>query len=395
MGLGVKIGNGEMKTLQISEIYRRKLLNYADSFYELAKSYAGEYCPGENEDRRDLIAEKRLFENRQVLQCHLREVGRIMTDVAGEVFCSRPVEPRLERLVRNAMKEEGILVENPCYLCDDDGGEVLALALRTQRGANISAQEVADMLSVLLDRRLKPAVSSPLFVDREEHIFLFEKEPAYVALTGFARAAREGENTSGDNFAVTETDRGKLVVMLSDGTGSGEQAGKDSDRVLDLMERFLEAGYGTDSAIETVNHAFYLLGEDDNHPTLDVCELDLYRGVCEIRKVGAAVSFLKSGDGVECLSEGNLPLGVFQEPVFHPIRKLLQEGDYIIMVSDGVVDAFGEQNYEEALGALLEQMQEQNPNELAERILRTAVIVGGGHVRDDMTVGVVGIWRTD
>ena len=133
---------------------------------------------------------------------------------------------------------------------------------------------------------------------------MLEEEARFVALTGFARVTEEDETVSGDNYAVLETERGKLTVMISDGTGSGEQAAGDSGRALDLMEKLLEAGYGTEAAVEMVNTAFFATGEDRNHPTLDLCSLNLYSGACEFRKVGAAASFLKKETGVELLGEG-------------------------------------------------------------------------------------------
>ncbi len=63
------------------------------------------------------------------------------------------------------------------------------------------------------------------------------------------------------------------------------------------------------------------------------------------------------------------------------------------MVTDGVVDAFGGEEYERGLLQVLSRMQEVNPEEMAERILRMALVACGGRIRDDMTVGVAGIWR--
>ena len=213
-------------------------------------------------------------------------------------------------------------------------------------------------------------------------------------MTGFARAVKEDETVSGDNYAVVESEKGRITVMLSDGTGSGEIAGKDSGRVLDLMEKMLEAGYGTDTAINMVNSALFALGEDKNHPTLDICEVDLYQGSCTLRKVGGAATFLKSGEDVEQLSTGSLPLGIFQQIEAEPITRLLQDGDYLIMVSDGVVDAFRNEAYEESMVSAIREIRDSNPVEIADRLLRIALRACGGKIQDDMTIGVIGIWET-
>lgn len=390
----MKTVENELQTMQVSELCRRRLINYADSFYELARSYEGGFCP-DTTDRQELLLKRRLWENRQILKSHLREMAKIMTDVAGEVVCYRPMEERRKRLIVRAMREEGIRADNLCYVTGDDDREAVALTLSTERGGSMSAEEVTDMISVLLSRRLQLSAASPLAVDREPRSYILEQEARFVALTGFARVTKEDETVSGDNYAVLEGERGRLTVMLSDGTGSGEQAAKDSGRVLDLMEKLLEAGYGPETALEMANTALFAAGEDENHPTLDLCEMNLYSGTCELRKAGGAASFLKREDGVELLAAGNLPLGIFCQAKIQPIGRELQDGDYLFMMSDGVIDAFSGQGYESAVGEAIAGMQEQNPGELAERLLRLALFAAGGRVRDDMTIAVIGVWEND
>lgn len=393
MTTGFMTREKDLQTAQVSDLCRRRLLNYADTFYELARSYTREFQPEQQKDRQSLLTERRLWENRQVIRCHLTEMARIMTEVACEVMCYRPMEERKKRLIVQAMRQEGIRVENPCYASREDGRTEIVLTMSAIKKNGISAEEVADMISVLLDRRLKLSISSPYVVEKEPHSFVLEEETKYLVLTGFSRAVKENETISGDNYVVMETEKGKLTVILSDGTGSGEKAGKDSERVLDLMEKMLEAGYSDDTAIDMVNTALFAAGDDQNHPTLDICDIDLYRGSCELRKVGGAVTFLKRAGDVESLAAGSLPLGIFQQVEAVPIQKKLQDGDYLIMVSDGVVDAFGEEDYR-TLCSFLAGIKEQNPGEIAEKLLRAALCAGGGRIQDDMTVGAIGIWKT-
>lgn len=391
MTTGFASGEKELQTAQVSDLCRRRLLNYADTFYELAGSYGKEFqC--EQADRQSLLTERRLWENRQVIRCHLTEMARIMTEVACEVMCYRPMEERKKRMIVQAMRQEGIRVESPCYVSREDGRTEIVLTMSSVKRNGISAEEVADMVSVLLDRRLKLSFSSPYVVEKEPHSFVLQEETEFVVLTGFSRAVKESESVSGDNYLVMEAEKGKLTVMLSDGTGSGEKAGKDSERVLDLMEKMLEAGYSDETAVEMVNTALFATGEDGNHPTLDICDVDLYEGSCELRKIGGAVTFLKRTDEVEILAAGSLPLGIFQKIEAVPIKRQLQDGDYLIMVSDGVTDAFGGEDYS-TMSSFLAGIAEQNPGEIAEKLLRAAICAGGGRIADDMTVAVIGIWE--
>lgn len=384
--------NKELHTAQISDLCRRKLLNYADTFYELARSYDGEFFP-KSEDKQSILTDRRLWENRQVIKGHLNEMAKIMSSVASEVMCYRAMEDRKKRILIQAMREEGIRIENPCYVPGDDGRETVVLTMSTDKRSGMSAEEAADMISVLLDRRLQLSMTSPYMIEKEPHSYVLEETAKYLVLTGFSRVTKESETISGDNYAVVEAEKGRLTVMLSDGTGSGEQAGKDSGQVLDLMEKLLEAGYDMDAAINMVNTALFATGEDQKHPTLDLCDIDLYQGSCQLLKVGSAATFLKHGDSVEILTTGNLPLGIFQRVETLPIHRQLHDGDFLVMVTDGVVDAFSSEDYEDGFRRVVADIDSQNPGDIAEKLLRIAICKSGGRIRDDMTVSVIGIWN--
>lgn len=391
--IGRKEQDKELRTAQVSDLCRQRLLGYADSFSELAKSFDQEF-EADQRDRETVLTERRLWENRQIISGHLNEMAKIMTEAACQVLVFQPMENRRRRLLTQALAEEGIKVDGPCYVPRENGRRAIVLTMSTHGGAKVSVDEAADMISVLLDKRMQPSVASPYVVEAEPQSFLLEEETSFVVLTGFSRAVKEDETVSGDNYAVTETEKGRITVMLSDGTGSGEKAGRDSSRVLDLMEKMLEAGYGAETAINMVNTALFAVGEDGNHPTLDICDIDLYEGSCQLRKVGGAVTFLKRGPEVEPLTAGNLPLGVFRQLEVRPLCRKLEDGDYLIMVSDGVVDAFGYDQYEKTMAGAIAGIQDRNPGEIAERLLRMALHASGGRVHDDMTIGVIGIWKT-
>jgi len=384
----------ELRTAQVSDLCRKKLLNYADTFYELSRSYDRDFRAAEG-DRQNYLSERRLWENRQIIRGHLTEMAKIMTEVACEVLSFRSMEEKNRRVIVNAMREEGIRADNICYLPQAQGRQAIVLTLSTEKKGGASAEDAADMVSVLLDKRLQLSTASPCTIEKEPHSFIMEEEADFLALTGFSRAIKENETVSGDNFAVLEVEQGRITVMISDGTGSGEQAGQDSERVLDLMEKLLEAGYSTEAAVNMVNTSLFAACEDVNHPTLDICDIDLYKGACRLQKVGGAATFLKREDRVEQLKAGTLPLGIFQQIEIPTIERKLQDGDYLIMVSDGVIDALKSRDYENTLEEVISGIREQNPGEIAEKLLRMVIYAGGGHIQDDMTVGVIGVWRTN
>ena len=76
-----------------------------------------------------------------------------------------------------------------------------------------------------------------------------------------------------------------------------------------------------------------------------MCIFDLYQGTCEILKAGASVTFIRSRGGVEKISSDSLPVGVVQELEIEKSVRQLEDGDFVVMVTDGVLDALpvGEQ----------------------------------------------------
>ena len=130
--------------------------------------------------------------------------------------------------------------------------------------------------------------------------------------------------------------------------------------------------------------------------TLDMCELNLYTGECEFIKVGAACTYIKRGRLVDRLSSQNFPLGVFGQLDIEVLYRTLQSGDYIIMLSDGVLDALSQGIGEEVLPEIIGKMDYSNPNEIANQILAYCLKQSNGQIRDDMTVLVTGVWdQTD
>ncbi len=382
----------EKRFIEVSDYGKRRLLTYADSFRELAKNFDDTFHY-EAQDRQTLLEAKRLWENRQILKNNLNEMAQIMTCVASEVFLYRPLEDKKYKLIINALKSERIVIKDLYYIERPGERKGIGITMHTERSGGYTSEEVSDMLSVLMDKRLEPSVTSPYFVDSQQQNYVFVEEAEYVVLTGFSRAVKENEVKSGDNYSIIESEKGKITVLLSDGMGSGEKACSDSEKVLDLMEKMLEAGYQLDTAVNLVNSALLAQGEEQNMSTLDICDLDLYEGTCNFCKIGASASFIKRGTMVEEISSHNLPLGIFQTMEIETIPRKLMDGDYIIMMSDGVLDALEGNNYEEVMCKVISGLQEQNPKEIADKILQFVLHCSGGRVQDDMTIVVVGIWE--
>lgn len=389
-----------METTILQDYERQRLLGYADSFRELADSF--QHLKKEETDEKTLqtegekqliLWERQLSEQRSIFAGQLQEMSQMLSDIAQQERNIESIqEKKYRRLVRE-MKTEGILVGDLFYIREGDGHRQYSIQLRTVRAVNISLQDVSGFLSVLLDMRLVPHRNDPFFLSQEWATYLFQEEPSYHILTGSAKAIKQSETVSGDCFESFEYGEGSAAILLSDGMGAGESALKSSSMVVDLMQRFLEAGFSVEAAMRLVNGVLLTGGAEQNTSTIDCCSIDLYQGVCHFCKVGGAPSYLKRDNLVEQISSRNLPLGLVEEPENESATRYLEDGDYVILLSDGIADAMNQGIGEAALPEIISRFQTKNPNELANNILNYVLHQCKGEVRDDMTVLVTGFWE--
>ena len=391
----------------IPEYGRQKLLTYAESFRDLADLFEGENIEAETvddhdpEDRRDYLWHRKLQENQGLLAEHLNEMAHIMAEVARETCLYRPMGERKYRQISKLLRESGILLRNFFELEREDGHIEISLTMKTisekytKLGEHICVEDVSDFISVALNTRLRAARSTPQYLTPDWSTYYFVQEPDYYLLTGVAKAIKESETVSGDNYSFYEVENGRMVAALSDGMGSGEKACNDSGRVIEKMERLLEAGFRKEPAVQMINGALVAAGQEENMSTLDLCDINLYTGECEFMKVGAACSYIKRGRLVDRLSALNFPLGVFGQIEPETIQRVLQSGDYVIMLSDGILDALSQGIGEEVLPEIIGRTEYTNPNEIANQILACCLKQSCGQIRDDMTVLVIGMWKKD
>ena len=326
---------------------------------------------------------------------HLEEMAQIMLSLAEETRRCIPMGERRFKQIAHALREVGIQIKN-LYLIENEMGHMeVSLTMKNMRADTLSSEEIGDLLSVLLNMHLVSAGDNAFFIGEEWQTYYFVQEAKFHVLTGVAKAVKETEKISGDNYAFFEGNAGNLTAVLSDGMGSGEKACTDSTMVVELMQKFLEAGFQMEVAIQMINSALLAGGENANMSTLDLCSLDLYNGECRFVKVGSACSYIKRQHLVDRISSGNLPLGIFQKPDTEAVGRTLMDGDYVIMVSDGILDALSQGIGEDMLSELIGGSSLENPGEMANAILNFCIHQCRGHIRDDMTVLVIGIWKKD
>lgn len=219
------------------------------------------------------------------------------------------------------------------------------------------------------------------------------ENPSFYALFGMAMQNKKGSLVNGDSFSIIEKDDKITHICLSDGTGSGAQAAKESQLVIALMEKLVDAGFSREASVELLNSAMVVCTKNDAYATLDYAYIDLYEGTLELTKVGAAASFLKREDRVEIIRSLDPPTGAYVSLEAKPISKVLENGDFLVMVTDGVIEYLKEDQPEECLAQLISNINTENASVFAKRLLEQVLHRLDGMAKDDMTILVAGIWR--
>lgn len=334
----------------------------------------------------------RLVENREVIAEQLDAMAYIMEDCAktGEDI-SNKVRTPLQELKFKA-KERGIRIVRQHLWEKEDSRWQLVLDV-TVRDRCITTKELTKAVGAALNRKMIPQKDTKTLIGRGITHYIYDEEPIYQGIYGVARMVKDQETVSGDNFSFLEPKSGQLVVCLSDGMGSGSLACKESEMVIELVEKFLEAGFDVETAVRIMNSAMVMKGNDDLFSTIDISEINLYDGTCRFYKIGASTTFIKRKEGVDCLISTSLPVGVLKRPDIEQTQKELTNGDFLVMVSDGVLEYLHVPHPEETMQEIIASIHTNNAAILAKRILENVLLYTGGEAADDMTVLTTAIWE--
>jgi len=71
----------------------------------------------------------------------------------------------------------------------------------------------------------------------------------------------------------------------------------------------------------------------------------------------------------------------------------LNEGDFLVMITDGVLEYLHVEDANKELAKLIGKIKTDNAGILAERILDQVLKLTDGYAIDDMTVLTIGIWE--
>lgn len=315
---------------------------------------------------------------RGVLTDQFEGIASMLEDVCGELCGVRLLDaPRL-RQVREYFESEGLQVQR--VRCYSDAYEhiTVEVSIPAYEKARLDGPAQALDLSELLETEF----DIPYVNKREGSVTaVFAEKAAFSLETGVYQIPPQGNALCGDAYELILNRAGHAHLMISDGMGSGGGAAVDSHMAVGLLSRLLKVGFTYDSALKMVNSALLVKSGEESLATIDACTVDLYTGQTVFYKAGAAPSFIVRGDRTGLVQSTSLPAGILQGVGFDKSSCSLQQGDILVLVSDGVV-ATGSDWVRSELAAMAgEDMQR-----LAEKLAMTAKIRRTDGREDDITV---------
>ena len=165
---------------------------------------------------------------------------------------------------------------------------------------------------------------------------IFTQKHTYKLIYGFSQIPLSDSKICGDSITRTTDESGNEIIILSDGMGTGARASVDATMTARLFEKLLSCGFSFESAVKAVNSSLIMKSTDESLATVDALSINLYSGKADFNKAGAAVSFIRHGNGVKVIDLPSMPIGILRTVNTAKAEERLSEGDIILLVSDGV-----------------------------------------------------------
>ncbi len=360
-----------------------KMINAINSSYRLS--------------RVNFVWKKKIEKDKENISNQLEDVSKAISNLADEIKEENKEEfvDEKQELMR-AFKEKSFGIQNLNIKCLKNGRYIVDIyhnLCDDLEGKKCNIKRIKTILErILKDKFIIQHQECGLRENKEQCKFTYMSQDKFSMQIGISKTTKAGSPVSGDTNLETKLEDGKYLLAISDGMGSGPEAMKSSKVAIKTLERLLTAGFDKTVSLKLINSILETTQKDDMYATLDVEILDLYSGVMEFVKNGACPTYLKRNKEVQLLKANTLPAGAVENVDLEVYDCDLQDGDIIVMCSDGVIESNDEYiNKEVWVKYLLEDMQTDDAQKIADILLKEAIDNDYGTQKDDMTVIVAKI----
>ncbi|MBE7075196.1 MAG: hypothetical protein E7376_04380 [Clostridiales bacterium] len=311
-------------------------------------------------------------------------VSNIMRDLSLEVNSGVNFEKGKEKKIIDELTYNNIICSD-ALVFESAGTLSVTLAVRKEDRLKTS---VSKVVSKVCGHKMDIAEETSS-TRAGWQVLTLKSAPKYDCVFGVATKTKTGSSVSGDAYSIVKINDGKYLFALCDGMGSGQKAEQTSSTAIGLLENFYKAGFDREIILSSVNKLLSL-GKDEVFSALDLCLLDVREGLCDFIKMGAPESYVKQKETTKIIQIGALPLGIVQNAENKAKQVYLSSGDKIIMLTDGISDAFKKP---EDLQDYINNLAISNPQEMAEEILNKVLSINKKIAKDDMSIIVAKVFE--
>ena len=345
-----------------------------------------------NGHRERLIWKMKLMESRQVASQQMKAVASMLSGMAGEMENKDIFKGSLERVLYYELKKKDSKVERVSVREGENGEYEVEVYRNGCPGRQACREITADTVGAVLGRTMKRK-EKDCGAENEGacKLTLCEKNLIRVSAAA-AMAIKDEEDESGDSYSFMELPGGGYMIALSDGMGSGSEAGEESRTVIELLERFSELGFKRETALSLINSALVMENDRETFATLDICCIDLYTGRAEFIKNGAAATYVIRDGTAKAIKSSSLPMGMLKYFDTDRSEYRLKRDDILLMLTDGAAEVIERGGSAKLLTAMMKDSRLKDPKDIASFVLDSLKEMSGYRVQDDMTVVAARIW---
>ena len=344
------------------------------------------------------IWKKKLDESKKNVSSQLKGVSEAISKMAEDINKKEDKFSDKKQEILKILEQKEIEIKSLEIKQTSSGryvAEVYTDTCENPDGTECDIKKICKILSKVLEQKMiMQKQECGLRLNKESCKFTYISDDNYNVQIGSAKSTKEGSPVSGDSSLQIKLDDGKYLLALSDGMGSGPEAMKSSKIAVKMLERLLTAGFEKDVSLKLINSTLSANTEEDMYATLDIEILDLFNGNMEFIKNSACPTYIKRGRDVQLLKSMSLPTGILNDVDLVVYDYDLQDGDILVMCTDGVIDSNKEYlNKQLWLKYLLEDMETNDAQKIADIIISEAIDNDFGKQKDDMTVIVARITK--
>lgn len=364
---------GNIEVAHLPEYFANRCIKVKEYVAEINKQF--------DNYRVESVWQQKIDNSREMVTDQLYGVSKIIGNLSKELTAEIQFDPILEEELMSALNEKNIHAKDITAIKNADNRYEISLTMSPCGGKGLCTEMIVPLTSMITGTAMcNKTVGCSSLEKKDKCILRLAQQERFTINCAAVKQAKDGQNINGDNYSNMPVSGGRYIMAISDGMGSGKKAASQSNTTVELLEKFLNAGFDKASAIKLINSVLLLRSADETFATIDIAMMDLFSGNTEFIKIGANTTYLKRGNKLDRIISTSLPAGILGDVDIESEHKILQGNDFIIMLSDGV------ENVQDLwIEAYLNTIKDSSPEILANHLMRKAIERSGG-VSDDMTI---------